>query len=86
MSNPGYSHISQKILWLLDHKNQMVCRLVSPAWKALMDDPYFWIEKLDKKGQSKEIHDGWIDLVERRVLMTTDRVPEVPDFGFLPHF
>ena len=71
MCNPGYSHISQKILWLLDHKNQMICRLVSPAWKAHMDDPYFWIKKLDKKGQSKEIHDGWIDLVERRV---TDRI------------
>ena len=30
-----------------------------------MDQPIFWIQKLDKKGQSKELHDDWIDLIQR---------------------
>ena len=41
MQNPGYSHISQKILKLLDHESQMICRLVNPDWKAQMDQAYF---------------------------------------------
>ena len=65
MKNPGYAHIGQKILNLLNHKDQMTCRLVSPDWKAQMDQAYFWIQKCDKKGQSKELHDAWIDLVQR---------------------
>ena len=30
-----------------------------------MDQPIFWIQKLDKEGQSEELHDAWIDLVQR---------------------
>ena len=30
-----------------------------------MDKPIFWIQKLDKKDQSKELHDDWIDLIQR---------------------
>ena len=30
-----------------------------------MDQPIFWIQKLDKKGQSKELHDAWINLIQR---------------------
>ena len=30
-----------------------------------MDQPIFWIQKLDKEGQSEELHDAWIDLVHR---------------------
>ena len=30
-----------------------------------MDQPIFWIQKLDKEGQSEELHDVWIDLVQR---------------------
>ena len=63
--NPGYSHIGQKILTVLDHQSQMNCRLVNPDWKAQMDHTYFWIQKCNKKGQSKELHDAWIDLVQR---------------------
>ena len=65
MRNPGYSHIGQKILKLLNHESQMICRLVNPDWKAQMDQAYFWIQKCDKKGQAKELSDSWIDLVQQ---------------------
>ena len=65
MRNPGYSCIARKILWFLDHQDQMACRLVSPPWKAHMDQPSFWIKKCDQRGQSIELHDAWIDLVQR---------------------
>ena len=65
MRNPGYSCIARKILWFLDHQDQMACRLVSPTWKAHMDQPSFWIKKCDQRGQTKELHDAWIDLIQR---------------------
>ena len=64
MSNPGFSHIAQNIIWRLDHKSQLNCRMVDQTWKAQVDQPYFWIKNLDyKKGQSKDLSKAWIDLV-----------------------
>ena len=63
--NPGYSHITQKILLLLSHNEQLKCRLVGKSWKKFIDKPRFWIKKLEQKGQTKDLHDEWIDLVRR---------------------
>ena len=64
LSNPGFSQIAQNIIWCLDHKSQLNCRMVDQTWKAQVDQPYFWIKKLDyKKGQSKDLGKAWIDLV-----------------------
>ena len=62
MSN---SLIATKIFWMLDHQDQMACRLVSPTWKAHMDQPSFWIKKCDQNGQPQELHDAWFDLHQR---------------------
>ena len=63
MSNPGFSQIAQNIIWRLDHNSQLNCRMVDQTWKAQVDQPYFWIKKLDyKKGQSKDLNEAWIDL------------------------
>ena len=63
MSNPGFSQIAQNIIWRLDHKSQLNCRMVDQTWKAQVDQPYFWIKKLDyRKGQSKDLNEAWIDL------------------------
>ena len=34
------------------------------SWKFI-DKPRFWIKKLEQKGQSKNLHDEWIGLVQR---------------------
>ena len=62
LSNPGFSQIAQNIIWCLDHKSQLNCRMVDQTWKAQVDQPYFWIKKLDYKGQSKDLREAWIDL------------------------
>ena len=69
--NPAFSHISEKILWFLDHKTQLSCRLVCQSWKAQIDQPRFWIKKCDQEKthcdfwhapQPKYIHHAWIEL------------------------
>ena len=65
VDNPGYSHITQKILLLLSHDEQLKCRFVGKSWKKFIDKPRFWIKKLEQKGQTKDLHDEWIDLVRR---------------------
>ena len=38
---------------------------VCQSLKTHVDQPIFWIQKLDKEGQSKQLHDAWIDLAQR---------------------
>ena len=65
LENPGFFNISRKILLLLNHDTLLSCRLVSQSFREKVDDPYFWIVKLDNKGQSKELYDAWIGLLRR---------------------
>ena len=65
LDNPGFFNISRKILLLLNHDTLLSCRLVSQSFREKVDDPYFWIVKLDNKGQSKELYDAWIGLLRR---------------------
>ena len=65
VENPGFSIISRKISLLLDQDTLLSCRLVSQSFRERVDDPHFWIIKLDNEGQSKELHEAWIDLLRR---------------------
>ena len=38
---------------------------VCKSLKTHVDHPIFWIQKFDKRGESKELHDAWIDLIHR---------------------
>ena len=64
ISNPGYDNITQIIFGCLDHQDQLNVRLVDHSWKAHIDQPHFWIKKLDLKGQTQELRDAWIDLAQ----------------------
>ena len=64
MTNPGFSHIARNISLRLDHESQLRCRLVCQSWKANIDQPFIWILKCDRKGQSKSLHDAWVDLFQ----------------------
>ena len=46
--NPGLQHISEDIFKLLDKKSLMDCRLVNSSWKNILDQPFFWIKKLNE--------------------------------------
>ena len=64
INNPGFSHITSRIFGHLDHKSQLQCRLVGKSWKKHVDQPLFWLKKLEKKGQSKKLSNAWCDLFQ----------------------
>ena len=63
--NPGFLIISSTISLLLDQDALLSCRLVSQSFRERVDDPHIWIVKLDNKGQSRELHVAWIDLLRQ---------------------
>ena len=65
IGNPGFPRINQNILSCLDHKSQMAFRQVCHSWKKEVDQPIFWIKKLNLKSHPKELGNMWIDLVGR---------------------
>ena len=64
INNPGFAHITSKIFGHLDFKSQLQCRLVSQSWKTRVVQPLYWLKKLDKKGQSKDLSNSWFNLVQ----------------------
>ena len=65
MDNPGFSQITLKILYLLDHNSLLACRLVCKSWKKQLNNPYLWIKKLHQNGQTIDLQNSWLDLLQR---------------------
>ena len=65
IGNPGLPVITQNILFYLDHGSQMAFRQVCQSWKEQVDQPLFWIKKLNLKSHAKELGNAWIELVGR---------------------
>ena len=63
IGNPGLSHIPEGILSCLDYESKLALRQVCQAWKTYVNDPHFWIKKLQLNGQSADLHNSWTDLV-----------------------
>ena len=63
--NPGFSHVAQEIFSNLEHNEQLKCRLVCKSWKTHLDQPVFWIKKLNNLGQSKKLFNSWTALLPR---------------------
>ena len=65
IGNPGFPGINQNILFSMDHKSQMAFRQVCQSWKEQVDQPLFWIKKLNLKSHAKELGNAWIELLGR---------------------
>ena len=65
IGNPGLPVITQNILFYLDHGSQMAFRQVCQSWREQVDQPLFWIKKLNLKSRPKKLGNVWIDLVGR---------------------
>ena len=65
MDNPGFFNVVQIILSRLDQKSLLECRLVCHSWKSQVDQPLFWLKKCDAKGQSKNLHNAWNELIQK---------------------
>ena len=60
---PGLQHISEDIFKFLDKKSLMNCRSTNSSWKNVLDQPIFWLQKLEMEGWealSKNIEDQHI--------------------------
>ena len=55
IGNPGFSDINQTILSHLDHQSQMAFRQVCQSWKEEVDQPLFWIKKLNLESYQKDL-------------------------------
>ena len=65
IGNPAFPLINENILFCLDHKSQMTFRQVCQSWQKEVDQPLFWIKKLNLKSHAKELGNAWIELVGR---------------------
>ena len=45
--NSGLLHISEKVFKFLDQQSLMDCRMVNKSWKQVLDQPIFWLKKLN---------------------------------------
>ena len=61
----GIPFVGQNIFQALPDEDLKRCRLVCKSWKGLIDDPLFWLKKLNDNGQPKEVHQEWLDLIEK---------------------
>ena len=72
-NNPSLKvDIGQKITNLLNIESLHSCRLVNSSMKNFVNDPRFWLQKLDKKGLDKQHLTQWrklVDLVKDTDLM-----------------
>ena len=48
----------------LDSKSFANCRLVNQAWKEILDNPTFWLNKLNANGQPKSVSEAWLSMIE----------------------
>ena len=61
----GIHHIGEKIFSYLTTQDLLNCRLTSKSWKNVLDNPIFWLKKLNSiGGHPREIHNKWLNLIE----------------------
>ena len=61
---PGLQHIPEDIFNLLDKKSLTDCRLVNSSWKNVLDQPKFWLEKLNLENLPLDILQNWKNLAQ----------------------
>ena len=49
-TSPELQHISEDIFKLLDNKSLMNCRLTNSSWKNILNQPIFWLQRLETEG------------------------------------
>ena len=83
--NPGLQHISEDIFKLLDKKSLMNCRSTNSSWKNVLQQPIFWLQKLEMNGWkalSKNIEDQHIAKEFVRYLLQLKKENIPPDVRY----
>ena len=82
---PGLQHISEDIFKFLDKKSLMNCRSTNSSWKNVLDQPIFWLQKLEMDGWkalSKNIEDQHIAKEFVRDLLQLEKENIPPDVRY----
>ena len=65
VNNPGFQHITEKILLSLDYKDLLECKFINKSFKEILEGPMFWLKKWRlTRGLSKKNHHDWIKAVQ----------------------
>ena len=59
-----FHNIREKIFNFLPTEDILNCRLVNQAWKEILDNPTFWLNKLNANGQPKSVSEAWLSMIE----------------------
>ena len=59
-----FQNIREKIFNFLPTEDILNCRLVNQAWKGILDNPTFWLNKLNANGQPKSVSEAWLSMIE----------------------
>ena len=60
----GIQHIGEHIFNYLPTQDILNCRLTSKSWKNILDNPIFWLKKLNSEVQHpREIQNKWLTLI-----------------------
>ena len=62
---PGLRGISEDIFKLLDKKSLMDCRLVNSSWKNVLEQPMFWLKKMNLEKASMNFQRSWKKLAQQ---------------------
>ena len=62
---PGLQRISEDIFELLDKKSLMDCRLVNSSWKNVLEQPIFWLKKMNLENVPMNVHQSWKNLAQQ---------------------
>merc|ERR1711894_181817 len=62
LNNPGFVHLSENILWNLDHDVLEVCGQINESSKQILANPTFWIKKFT--ALSKENQKDWTKVIQ----------------------
>ena len=66
ISNPGFEHLGHNILRHLNKKTVFSLRMVNNDCKNFVENPRFWLKKLNFKNcESTEIHEAWLTLIQK---------------------
>ena len=68
-----FPKIGDQIMSQLDLPTLLNCTLVCKDWNSFLNDPHFWLKKLQDVGQPTEIETSWKNLIKKSVEIGVDK-------------
>ena len=64
----GIQHIAEKVFNSVPSDDILNCRSICRNWKQILDNPKFWLKKLNKMGQNKTAYEDCLKLLKDIIL------------------